>query len=278
MKLLKIDNLNINNQYNLSLVIEENTFWTFFARDNEILNNLFLKISGINYSNNVYYYDKLAYDNDIYFKNRVYFCFKNFFFKSIFPDVICQEVKNNYNLIINQEKLEKLIDDLWIRLECEIKSECHFTPVGNTLINFSFINAVKNPILIINNPTINLVSKKHIDYITHNLFSLSNNKTILLGLNNLVHFKEKIRKVVIFTDYNSTVILDTKKDIISLISGEARGILNIIEQRNRLFFTYKNDIFQLLFVNNLSKEQVKELTKLNCKIQKISFFDIQKYM
>lgn len=278
MSLIKIENLNIKDEYNLSLAIDENSFWAFFARDNSILNHLFLKVSGINYSKNVYYNEKLAYDNNDYFKNRIYFCLKNYFFKSIFPDVISNSIKKNYDLTINQEKLQATIKDLGIRFECEIKSECHFTPVGNTLINFSFINSLNQPILILNNPTINLTNKKHIDYITECLQSLNHEKTIFLGLNNLLHFKDKLRNVVVFTDYNTSVVLDVKKDQIGLISGEARGILNIIDPENRLFFTYKNDIFQLLFVNNLQREQIKELNKLNGKIQKISFYDIQKYM
>lgn len=279
MNLLNIDNLSINKgNYYLSLEIKEKRIYSFFARDNKLLKELFLKISGINYSENVYFNNKLVYENGLYFNSRIYYNSENYFFKTIYPNVITNNLLNKYALEINQNKLEEVINDLWIRSECEIKGECKFTPIGNTLINFAFISSVDKPFLFVNNPTINLKDKKHIQYITSNIKDMSNDRTIVLGINNLSHFNDKLDRLWVFTDYDHIVFLDINKVKVSIVSGEARGILDVINEESRLFYTYKNDIFQLIFINNLERDELKELNRMKCRIDKINIYDIEKYM
>lgn len=275
--MIKIDNLVLNEQYQINQEILNDEIIFYYSRDNELIKRLFLLISGINKVDGIYYNGISCYDNKEYFDKRIYLSLNDSLIKTIYPKKISLSLKN-FNLRCNQEKLAHVIDTLNIREECMMSSDDPFTLAGNTLINYALLESIDKEILLINNPTIHLTQAKQIDFITTNI--TTNTKQIkLIGLNNIKHFKEKINQIIVFNDYGRTLKFNPRNVQIGLINGDARGILEIIHDYQSLFYTYKNDQFELLFLyNNLDNDQIKELSKSNYKIKKVDFYNIEDYL
>lgn len=274
--MIRIEDLKIDSQYSITQNIYEGDIIYFYCRDNNVIKSLFLYLSGINKTNSVYFNNQIVYDNSQYFKQRIYISCEQQIIKTIYPKQIINSIQSKYNLKCNYETLQKLIDVLAIREECQMTLKNPFTLVGNTLINFAILQSLDNPIIFVNNPTIYLDNPKHIEYIVNTLNSHSY-KTKLIGINRLSHFKDKIEQIIVFNDYGRTIRFNPKKVRICLIKGEKEKLLELIKDYERLFFIEKEDSFQLVFIDNLDHTTQKELNKLKYKIQKVSFYEIEKY-
>ena len=118
--MIRIEDLKIDSQYSITQNFYEGDIIYFYCRDNNVIKSLFLYLSGINKTNSVYFNNQIVYDNSQYFKQRIYISCEQQIIKTIYPKQIINSIQSKYNLKCNYETLQKLIDVLAIREECQM--------------------------------------------------------------------------------------------------------------------------------------------------------------
>lgn len=262
--MINIKDLNINN-YIVNLEFS-NLIYGLFARDKDLINEILLMVSGINKSkDNCFYNDENCYDNEIYFKNRIYMDFKNEYFETIKASQIAKGLKKKYSLDVDTLSLAKHLGILKIRGECTITSKYNLTKTGHSLVNASVaISTSKH--LIINNPTVNLEKENDIAYI-YNQFH-QNSRISILGVDSLKKIGPYLEKVILFTDFSEVVILSALEYVFVI-----DNTYNV--DFHKLFLSLDST---KLIVHGLSKEDLKFCDKHTIKYKKIPLYEIEAYI
>lgn len=256
--------IQVRGLYMDDLEFNDNKLYGLFSLDKSVINNLLLILAGINNTKGkVFYNNEPIYDNEKYFKSRIYLDCKQEYFQTIKPLNIAKGILRKFNKLIDVEKLTKHLKTLDVRGECEITSVYHLTPCGNTLVNLSVLLSCSQDLLI-NNPTINIKTDNDIKYLVNEICQL--NTLRILGLNNLSHFKNKLDCLYLFTP--------------------SYQVVKIIPQADVLYLVDKNNAFLSLFDANNNKMIVKGLTNDELKYcdrnkisyHKINIYELEKYI
>ena len=182
--------------------------------------------------------------------------------------VIEETLANKYNLSFNTKVFNTYIQTMGIRMEAMVDIDYTFTECGNSMINFAFLKALDKPFITINNPTIHLQNIKILELIIQSLTYKGNYEGIILGLDKIKIFKDKLDRVLIFTDYGTYVIIDPRKDNFLLIEDN-------IYLHDKLFRTNKSNV--VICLNNYSKEETKKFSNFKIKYEKLSFYELEDY-
>ncbi|HOE06808.1 MAG TPA: hypothetical protein PLQ99_03835 [Bacilli bacterium] len=268
MEYIKIQKLQFNNmQIDISLNKQE--IFAVYSRNEEIVNDFLLVLNGINPNNgSCLYLNKDIFDNEDFFKQRIYINFKESYLKTINAEFIEESLMNRFNLSFNKEVFNTYVQEMGIRLETTVKANYTFTDKGNTMVNFAFLKALNIPFITINNPTIYLKKAKIIETVTNSLVDKRKYESIILGLDRIKNFKEKLERVLVFTDYQTYVIVNPQKDSFLLIEDN-------IHLRDKIFRTKKMGL--VICLNNYTKEELKRFNHFKLKYQKLSFYEIEDY-
>lgn len=264
--MLRIENVIIDD-FLLDFEIFEDQRLGIFSKDPQLTEKLLLILAGImRTKGKVLYQNHQVYDNEKYFKSRIYLDCKANYLKTLNIDTIGQAFKNKYQKTINIEKLKKHIDVLKIRGECEITSSLtyQFTPTGNTLINLSLAFSL-NDHLLINNPTINITRTSDLSYIMDQFKKRKG--FVILGINSLLHLKDYCDRLIIFSDFKTVQIINPREEKLLLIDN-----CDIIEDYKLFNISGKR-----MITRNLPQETTKRLQKQKIKIERINVYEIEKY-
>ena len=136
MEYIKIQKLQFNNmQIDISLNKQE--IFAVYSRNEEIVNDFLLVLNGINPNNgSCLYLNKDIFDNEDFFKQRIYINFKESYLKTINAEFIEESLMNRFNLSFNKEVFNTYVQEMGIRLETTFKANYTFTDKGNTMVNF----------------------------------------------------------------------------------------------------------------------------------------------
>lgn len=242
----------------------DNHLYGLFSLDKSAINNLLLILAGINNTHGkVFYNDEAIYDNEKYFKSRLYLDCQKSYFQTIRPLVIADAIKRKFNKIVDVDKLNKHFRVFDIRGEVEITSGYQLTPCGNTLVNLSVLLSCDQDLLI-NNPTINVNNDKDIAYIVKSLCGHQGLR--IIGLNNLSHFKDKLDYLYIITPSFQVVKIIPKTDVFYLVDKHNAFI--------SLFDTANNK----MIVKGLTSDELKYCDRNKISYHKLNIYDLEKYI
>lgn len=262
IKGLKLNDLEIN------LTFLETQRIGLFGKNKELIKNFLELLSGINNNHNTIYIDKdNIFENKEYLNSRVFFDFSKNYLTTLRVNKI-EEVLKIYNLEFDKEKFINICKDLNVRGETDISYKYEFSKTGNTFVNLALLCSVNKKNIIVNNPTTNLNLDMDIEYFVNKLTSLEFNR-VILGLNNLRHFKNKLDKIVLFTDFDSYYELRNSDSII------------IFDKDIDKHFLIKNKLFKsnyLIALNNYSKDELANFKKMKVKYEIANIYDLEKYL
>lgn len=268
--LIRQDNLITATDYLFQNYVMNFTFDTYskigvFARNKQITSDFLLAISGISRSKGLIFEDKNLYDNEQYFAKRIYVDCKLDYFATLKPNLINQNLKNDFHKHLDEEKLKKMIKDLRVRQECLVRDEVVFNPRGRTLMTLATVLASDYYLLIDNifHELDEVLSKDFVEK-----FSLYP-QSVIFAMENLALWKNKVSQILIFGDFNNYFFVDPKNTIPFLHDKTDLFI------ENRLFSDLeKNKELSI----NLSKEMRQTMERKKIRLQKVDFYEIQKYL
>lgn len=264
---IEIKNLKVNN-YEVTLTINPNEKIGVFSKDKNTIITFFDLLSGCQYNNNAIMFDNNnIYDNKEYFTNRIYLNFEKKYLSTLKLNSITEQLKR-YNLDFNKDEFIKICKDLNVKGETDITYKYEFTKTGNTFVNFAFLCSVNKKNIIINNPTYNLSLVNDLKYISSKLTSEEFNN-VILGLDNISAFKNRLDKIVLFSDYNEILVLDNNSKLI------------VFDADIEKYFLIKNKIYKdkkIIAQNKYTKEELKYFQSQKIKFEQISIYDVRNYI
>lgn len=265
--ILEIKGLKLHN-YEINMTVFDNEKLGVYSRNKQIRSDFLEILSGINKNNEtIFVDDKNIFDNTDYFSKRVYFDLSKKYLTTLRVSKI-EDALKNYKLEFDKDKFIGICRELNIRGETDITYKYEFTDVGNSFVNLAFIASLNKKNIIVNNPTANLRFKSDFDYFV-NLLTSSNFDNVILGMDNLEYFKNKLNRVVIFSDYDEVLIMHNSDTLIAF-DGD-------IDK----YFLIKNKVFKgekLIALNNYTKEELRVYQKSKVNFEIISIYDIDKYL
>lgn len=250
-----------------------------YGKNALLVESFLMEIAGINRSSGDILYNNVAvFDSDAYFKQRIYMDFSKKYTNSISPTKIADYLFREFRIDLDVVHLNNLIQLFQVRLECNISGICEFTSIGNTLINLAIASSMKTKTLIAHQPLCFLEDKEKIQKAITFLLQHYQQERLIISINEMLLFKNKLTHVILFTDYNKIKLLDTKQDAqILLIRGDARHIYEYISEEDRLFYTFQNNVFEILCLDRLTQQDKRALMNKHTKIKSISVYDINTY-
>ena len=268
MEYISIRNLQFKNM-EITVSLNKKEIFAVYSRDPKKSEEFFLLINGINPNNGTCLYEnKDIFDNEDFFKQRIYLDFKETYFKTMNIKVIEETLANKYNISFNPKIFNTYVQTMGIRMETIVDTDYIFTECGNSMINFAFLKALNKPFVTINNPTIYLQSIKILELVIQSLTYKGNYEGIILGLDKIKRFKDKLDRVLIFTEYETYVIIDPRKDSFLLIEDN-------IYLHDKLFRI--NESNMVICLNKYSKEEIKKFNNFKIKHEKFSFYELEDY-
>ena len=141
MTFLDINNLIIDN-----VVIQDRIDYKdkiLVIGDHDIIKKMFMVLSGINKGKGmVKSNNQDVFDNSDYFKERVLIDFSKRYITTLRKDTIIDAFKSKFQIDIDIEKFIRHINDFYIRKEAIFDVKYNFTPLGNTLLNYSMFDSI----------------------------------------------------------------------------------------------------------------------------------------
>ena len=141
MAFLDINNLIIDN-----VVIQDRIDYkdkVLVIGDHDIIKKMFMVLSGINKGKGmVKSNNQDVFDNSDYFKERVLIDFSKRYITTLRKDTIIDAFKSKFQIDIDIEKFIRHINVFYIRKEAIFDVKYNFTPLGNTLLNYSMFDSI----------------------------------------------------------------------------------------------------------------------------------------
>ncbi|NLD26321.1 MAG: hypothetical protein GX661_03065 [Acholeplasmataceae bacterium] len=261
---LQINNLRIGN-YQITADFLKREVVGVFSRDPQVRLEVLKIFAGINRNLNTCLYDgNDIFDNPEYFRARIFLDYSHNYLSTLRTAIIEQSLQSKYNLRFNKEKFVRIAQELNVRGETEITHTYKFTPAGNTFVNYALTAALEKAYLIINNPTINLSLDVDIKYIVKAITDTQTYESVLLGLDSLRNFRDKLNKILIFTDYEQVFL--TSCPTVVVTKQELPTEYKLFKGKN------------YLSLNLFSKEELKALKKNKIEYVIIPIFDMEDYL
>ncbi|HBP25616.1 MAG TPA: hypothetical protein DD618_01505 [Acholeplasmatales bacterium] len=263
MGTLEIKNLKIGND-EISLSIKSGMTVGVYSRNKAAVLAFLEQVSGINPSGGTCFWDGTdLFDDPAYFRSRIFMDFSEPCPSTLRAGYLKERLESNYGLNFDSEKFAKLVKDLFIRQELLIDYRYHFSEMGNTLTNFALMASLDKPNLIINNPTAEVTKNQAVEIIINELCDRQKHQTVILGLDNLKVFQNRLDLLILIGDEHSFV-LDPKTDRLMAFRSNSEK--------------FKNRICSgtiTVTLDDYSKEEIKYFEKQQIEFQKISAFDLE---
>jgi ABC-type multidrug transport system ATPase subunit len=263
MGTLEIKNLKLGAD-KISLSIKPGMIVGVYSRNKPAVLLFLEQVSGINENGGTCFWDdKDLFDDPAYFRSRIFLDFSQPCPSTLRAGYLKERLESNYGLNFDSEKFAKLVRDLNIRQELLIDYRYHFSEMGNTLTNFAMMASLDKPNLIINNPTTGVTKNTAAEIIINELCDRQKYQTVILGLDNLKVFQNRLDLLILIGEEHSFV-LDPKTD----------GLMAFRSNSER----FKNRICSgaiTVTMDGYSKEELKYFEKQQIEFQKISAFDLE---
>jgi len=265
--MIQITNFQFN-QFNITHNINQDQITGIYCVDKKLIEPLMLQISGINKAKGILYRSRKVFDNETYFDDRLYLDCNKQVIDTLHSTKIAYSLEKRYKLIINEEKIKKLIDDLSIRMEGTLSGTYTFTKEGNSLCNNVIaLSSFKYPILL--NPFENINNTKRLNILKEQY----KEKKCLIGISDLSKYKNFLNCLILLGHKNTYVLTD--KDKILILSNVIKQDLIISECKLENLIIHKcirtEDI---IIYNDLSPIQKVLLDKFNITRKEVTIYDM----
>lgn len=261
IKELKIENYTVNCEFSDEEVIG------VYAKDKKLVRSFLDVVSGIAKNKNTCFFQgKDLYDNAEYFRNRLYLDYTRNYLSTLNASFIEERMRYRFNKPFNRDLFQKIVRELNIRGETEISYIYRFTPAGNTLVNYALTKALEPSNIIIGNPTVELRLDADARAIADGLTDRTEYGSVILGLDRLYPFVRRLNKILVFTDFQTAVVLD--------------GMQSLIVFKEE-YFPMDNKIFQgdyIIAINTYSRDELKSFSKQKFEHQLISVYEMDNYL
>jgi len=266
---MKLDIVDLNvDKYKVNLSVDDNEKIGVFSFKKDIVKKFLELISGINNNKNTIFLNQNnVYDNKEYFKERIFLDFNKKYLSTLRVQKIYDSLKQ-YNIEFDKDKFIKICKELNVRGETDISYKYEFSKVGVSFVNLALVCSCNIKNIIINNPTINLILDEDINYFVNKLTNEEFN-TVILGLNSLNQFQNKLTKILIFSDFDEAYVVDENTSLIAFENDIDRHFLI----KNKLFRGNK-----LICLNTLSKDDLKNYQRMKVRFDIINIYEIEKYL
>lgn len=269
MEYINIQNLQFRNM-EINLLINKQEIFAVYSQEQKKTAAFLLILNGMNPNNgSCLYQNQDIFDNKEFFKQRIYFDFNEIYLKTMNTEFIEEALMNRFSASFDKDVFNKCVQTMGTRLQCVVKSNYTFTEAGNTMVNFALFKALDKPYITINNPTIHLENAKIIETVTTGLIDKNKYEVIVLGLDSIKNFKDKLDKVLILSDYETYYVIDPKKDSFLLIADD-------VHLHDKVFNIKRNDL--VICLNNYTKEELKRFNSYKIKYSKVTFYELGEHL
>lgn len=255
-------------KYNITYNINQNEITGIFCVDKKMLEPLLLQIAGINKANGILYRSRKVFDNKEYFDDRIYLDCNQSTINTLVSSKVCYSLEKRYKLIMNENKLNELIEDLNIRLEGTLSGNYSFTKEGTALCNNAIaLSTFKYPILL--NPFENINDNKRLTYLKEQY----QNKNCLIGITDLTKYQNYLNCLILVGKQNVYILKETDKIVI--LSNVIKQDLVISECEIEDLIIHKcvkNE--NIIIYNNLSAKQKVLLDRFKIKRTEVTIYDM----
>lgn len=277
MSYLEVNNLTfktkIRKYENIQITVEDGQVWGVFSLDKDATTQFLDIISGVNdYKDHVLHQGKPVFENESYFKNRIFLDFKNQYLTTIKETLIKQRLEEVYHVDFHEKNFITCLKDLNLRREYEITHQYVFTNLGNTYLNFCLLNGIDKKNIMVNNPTMYVRGHKELEYMTSKLVDKYRYQTMIFGLDNLSSFIGKLDYLLILSDYLGPVIVNPFIDEFYVFEMIVR-----VEVQNYKLFDSR-DKQRIIVYKEFSGEELRFFKKNKIQFVKIKAHEIENYL
>ena len=265
--MIQITNFQFN-QFNITYNINQDQITGIYCVDNKLLEPIMLQISGINKSQGILYRSRKVFDNPTYFDDRLYLDCNKKIIDTLHAKKISYSLEKRYKLIINENKLDQLVDILKVRMEGTLSGSYTFTKEGKALCNnIIALSSFKYPILL--NPLENINDKNRLTILKEQY----KEKNCLIGISDLSKYKNFLNCLILLGHKNTYVLTD--KDKIVILSNVINQDLVISECKLENLIIHKciqNE--NIIIYNDLTPLQKVLLDKFNITRKEVTIYDM----
>ncbi len=257
------DYLFLDRRVNLEIGIDSKV--GVFARNEEVVYEFLLALSGMIRTDSIKHHGKRCYDQANYFSKRIFADGALTYFSTLNAGMIARSIEAQFHKVVDEEQLTKRIKDLYMRRECLISDQVEFTPMGNTMMLLSVLLATSCN-LIIHHPLIHL-NEAMKEYFVQEL--TSRHQALVVGVEHLADWKSKLDAILVFGDLNHVFLVDPKIDEFYAIDATLA-----YEDRKVFVETSTNQHVVIGWDKNIKQYCDRQ----HLKYKKIDFYEIEKIL
>lgn len=250
-------------EYNVDINLDESLNTLFLFENSIYAYEYSLTLAGIKKAN-IYYLDKEVYENDIYFKSRIYINNNISYIETLDANVLEEKLLKKYNKAFDKDYFKRLVNETKIRTL--IKRDRKYKFRDNTLTLSNDILAlscmcIKCLYLPFNKISDNTLLKEEFKIKKSNIFV----SALDAKEDNILSYQDIIDKVVIF--YKGKVVyLDINDKILKINKDSNSAHITILKN-----LIYEDSNYYYVNSNILKDNAVKAI-----KYKEIGVFDIYK--
>jgi len=229
---IEIKDLKLNN-YKINTNISEKENVGIYSPNNKLTIQLLLDLAGINKTNNIFANGENVYDNENYFKSRIYILGNKTYLNNFYATNVVEYTLKSYGKVLKDKKFAKLIRLSRVRYITNINNSYKYTKETLALVNaFYAYSIIGNRILV--NPLENIVRE---DYMKQVRAEIITEKNTIFGITDLKKYDGLLDKLILLLPSTYLVLTDMmQKFIVSLDAIE--GYTEIYKGK---FYIYLED-------------------------------------
>lgn len=263
--MIQVRHLQLNG-YDIELDIDPTMKLGIYAQNPKQVKALLLMLAGMNTNNKkCLYQGKDLYDQESYFKTRIYMDCSFEYVQTLNETHIVQYIQNHFSKTIQLERLKGYFKQFVIRGECEITHRYQFSACGKTLLNMA-IALSSDQHLILMNPTKSIRRSQDIEQIAYDI--KTRQTAVILGLNCLSDFKNALSHILLLTDLGAKLCYPSMDKLMVMDAYEPF-------KTKALFTSFDQKRF---ITKPLSKEDIKLCEKQKIKTILIDVYDLEHYL
>lgn len=203
--------------YNLSFNILENNVYILYGKQELRIKELLLSIAGINKvdkkNGSITFQKNNTYDNEEYFKSRIFFDMHYNYLNTITPSIIKENLLNRFDIKYDERLFKRKLIEQNARREVKINSKCEFTKLGLSLVNYSLASSIETDNLIIYDLFYNIEDEKKREYIANDIVN-KKLKSAIISVDRIDNFLNKNVRFIILGDFGKAFIISKENKFI----------------------------------------------------------------
>lgn len=231
--MIEIKDLKLNN-YKINTNISEKDNVGIYSPNIKLTTQLLLDLAGINKTSGIFVNGENVYDNENYFKSRIYILANKTYLNNFYANNVVEYTLKSYGKVLKDKKFSKLIRLSRVRYITHINNSYKYTKETLALVNaFYAYSIIGNRILL--NPLENIVRADYMKQISQ---EIKTEKCTIFGISNLKKYEGLLDKLILVFPKTYIVISDmTQKFVVSHEAQE--GHTELYKGKYYIYLEYK---------------------------------------